>query len=183
MIRCFVAIELPRVLRAQIAHLIEEFEKGDYPVRWVSEENLHLTLKFLGEIPTKLVEDVVKRLETIGEELTPFSLSLKGVGGFPTHRSPRVIWLGVGEGEAQLREIQRRVEEALFEIGCKPEDRRFHPHLTIGRTKGKADFEAIFKTQYHSKEFKVDSLTLFKSTLTPSGPIYEPIKRFPLGKG
>lgn len=183
MIRCFVAIELPRDVRHRIAQLIDEFEKGDYPVRWVSEENLHLTLKFLGEIPAKLVADVVKRLETVREEFSLFSLSLKGIGGFPTQHSPRVIWLGVDQGKAQLLQIQRRVEEALLEIGCKPEERTFHPHLTIGRVKGRADFEALFKVQYHSKEFRVDALTLFKSTLTPSGPIYERIGKFPLGNG
>ncbi|MEO0091613.1 MAG: RNA 2',3'-cyclic phosphodiesterase [candidate division WOR-3 bacterium] len=178
-IRSFIAIEIPEKIRDKIMEFVGKFQQQDYDVRWVKYENLHLTLCFLGNVSKDFLHKATDKLSAIVTTQKSFELSLKNFGAFPSLRSPRVIWIGVEKGGNELIDLQAKIESTMAEIGYKPEERRFHPHLTIGRVKKRIDNDIIFTTQYNSGVFLVNSITLFKSILTPDGPIYEKIHEFP----
>ncbi len=177
-IRSFIAIEIPGNIRHEVIKFINEFQQQDYDVRWVKFENLHLTLCFLGNVTKDFLQKVAEKLSIIVHTQKAFHLSLKNFGAFPNQRSPRVLWIGVEKGANDLIDLQAKIESTLAEIGYKPEERHFHPHLTIGRVKEKIDAGQIFNTQYKSETFLVKSVILFKSTLTPDGAIYEKLNEF-----
>ncbi|MEO0131770.1 MAG: RNA 2',3'-cyclic phosphodiesterase [candidate division WOR-3 bacterium] len=192
-LRSFIALPIPDRLKTEIAVMIEEFTRefsnvsAPLPIKWVSRENLHITLVFLGEISSDFLNKTQDILKELTKTVTPFKVQLRGLGAFPNPRSARVVWIGIKEGAEQISYFQNKLEEALMTIGYKPEERKFHPHLTIGRIKvpltgpNKEKFLKILETNYQSEVFPINNVILFKSTLTPSGPIYEIIKEFPLG--
>lgn len=146
----------------------------------MEEENLHLTLKFLGEVKEERIKEISKILRELSRRFKKFEFSLKNIGAFPDKHSPRVIWVGAEEGREEMIELQKEIEEELVSLGFKKEARGFHPHLTIARVKRKADFKELFRVAYKSRVFLIEGLVLFKSTLTPKGPIYEKVEKFPL---
>lgn len=179
MIRSFIAIEVPSLIREEINKIINNFKPSGYPVRWVAKENLHLTLIFLGEVKEEFLVEVKSELSTVTQKVKPFEVNLQGLGAFPSQRSPRVIWIGTKLGELEIIDLQSKLEKSLVTVGYKPEPKKFHPHLTIGRVKGMIkEVNTIFETEYKSQSFKVKSVVLFKSTLRPEGPIYEKLQEF-----
>jgi 2'-5' RNA ligase len=145
----------------------------------VANENLHLTLIFLGEVNEDFLTKAKAQLTGAAKVIKPFDASLNGLGAFPSPRSPRVVWIGMDKGKDETIDLQSKVEKQLGTIGYKPEDRKFHPHLTIGRVKGVIkDAAKIFETNYSSRNFPVNSIVLFKSTLRPEGPVYEKLQEF-----
>lgn len=183
--RLFVAVELPRSLRASLAGVCEQGRRGG--VRWVPAENVHLTLKFLGDVDERLLPQLKEALAAVAAAAAPFALSLAGRGCFPSVRAPRVIWVGVGEGAEEAGALARAVEQALKPLGFPAENRRFKPHLTIGRVKDAraAAPTAARKIQelqgYAVPAGRAEAVALIKSTLTPEGSIYEEVARWPLG--
>ncbi|RLG17327.1 RNA 2',3'-cyclic phosphodiesterase [Nanoarchaeota archaeon] len=160
--RCFLAIELPEHVKDQI----EEFKKWVRGrVKFVEKKNLHLTLRFLGDVDPN---QVMKALEDV--EFKPFTAKLEGIGFFPNERFIRVIWIGVGKGSEEIEKLHEEIERRLGR------DERFVPHVTIARAKGRVE---VLKREFSSDEFEVSSFSLFRSTLTPKGPIYEVIASFP----
>ncbi len=180
MIRSFIAIEIPKKVREEIGKIISEYE-DKIPCRWVDKKNLHITLIFLGEVTEKFLQDVKKELAraVMGEK--GFQIRLGGFGAFPSPKNPRVLWIGIPEGGKEIERLQERILENLVKIGFKPEERRFHPHLTLGRAKGVIKDIDLFEKKYESEAIMINSIVLFKSTLTPEGPIYEKIEEYPLG--
>ncbi len=178
-IRSFIAVETPESVRSEITKMITTFAKDDFSVKWVKHENLHITLLFLGDVYTDFVQQGVDTLSGIALTQKSFELSLKNIGAFPSQHSPRVIWIGVDVGKEELISLQEKIETAFTTIGYKPEKRKFHPHLTIGRARERMRYaEKVLNSQYESKSFLIKSLVFFKSTLSPQGPIYEKIKEF-----
>ena len=158
-----MAIELPKHVKDQI----EEFKKWVRGrVKFVEKENLHLTLRFLGEVDPNRI---IKALEDV--EFEPFTVKLEGVGFFPNEKFVRVVWIGVGKGSEEIERLHEEVEKRLGK------DERFVPHVTVARAKGRVE---VLKKEFSSDEFEVGSFSLFKSTLTPKGPIYEVIASFPI---
>jgi 2'-5' RNA ligase len=184
-VRLFVALELPESHRASLADVCERGRRGG--VRWVAAENVHLTLKFLGEVDEGLAPDVEEALAGVAEAARPFALALEGGGCFPNERSPRVIWVGVAEGAEEASRLAAEVERALKPLGFAPEKRRFRPHLTIGRPKdpraaATATAEKIEQLRgYGAPAAEVRGLALIKSTLTSEGAVYDVVRRFGLG--
>jgi 2'-5' RNA ligase len=182
--RLFVALELPEIHRASLAGVCESGRRGG--VRWVPAENVHLTLKFLGEVDDRLLPEVEAALATAARAARPFALSLEGGGCFPNARSPSVIWVGVAEGADAARELAGAVTRALRPLGFAPEKRGFKPHLTIGRPKdprtGPATtIEKIGQLKgYRTPPATAAALALIKSTLTPDGAVYDVVRRFEL---
>ena len=183
--RLFVAVELPPGHRASLAGVCERGRRGG--VRWVGPENVHLTLKFLGDVDEALLADLKAALAAVAAAAEPFPLSLKGGGCFPNARAPRVIWIGLAEGAEEASALAAAVERALEPLGFAAEKRPFRPHLTIGRVK---DVQAGAPTAANKieqlKEYGVppataEAIALIKSTLTPEGSIYQEIGRFRLG--
>ncbi len=182
-IRSFIAVEIPEQVRSDITRIINRFAREDFSVKWVKHENLHITLLFLGDIDNNFLENSIKALTDISGKEKSFDMSLKGLGAFPSPKSPRVIWIGAETGAKELSSLQEKIETAFTQIGYKPEEKKFHPHLTIGRVRERLSIaDKIFTTEFSSPVFIIESLVLFKSTLTPQGPIYEKIKTFPLLK-
>jgi 2'-5' RNA ligase len=120
-------------------------------------------------------------LQDIGSRQHVFSVTLKHFGCFPHARRPRVLWIGLEKGAEHLMRVARDIDESLQQCGF-PRDSRFHLHLTIGRAKRQCTITDILKHEFLSEEFKVNTLVLFKSTLTPQGAIYEVLETFPFGK-
>lgn len=185
-IRSFIAIELPADVLDRVQSLQDGLKALGLKVRWVRPGNLHLTLKFLGNISHTDVENVRSGLSAEIGRFSPVTLSLKGIGVFPGVRRPRVIWVGIGGEVQMLAEIQAAIEDSLAPIGFARENRKFKAHLTLGRFKGPADArklgEAIVAfNPFSSDVFEIDRLFLFKSELKPTGPEYTPLINFPLG--
>lgn len=183
MIRSFIAIETPKDIRDNIGVLQTQLKPSlGNLVRWVAIENMHLTLIFLGEVKEDFLNQVKEQLTSVVKMVMPFEANIKGFGAFPSQRSPRIIWVGMDKGKNEVIDLQSRIEKALKTIGYKPEDRKFHPHLTIGRVKGFIkETTNIFEANYTSRNFLVKSIVLFKSTLRPQGPIYEKLEVFHFG--
>ncbi|UCE40023.1 MAG: RNA 2',3'-cyclic phosphodiesterase [Candidatus Aminicenantes bacterium] len=181
--RTFVAIELDDRIKNTLSALIQKLDLGGKNVRWVKPQGMHLTLKFFGEVSEDRTAEIKSVLESIAKDYSRFSLSLKGTGTFPQGAQiPRVIWIGIEKNEA-LQEIQARVENEFHKIRFPKEKRKYHPHLTLGRVKGPQNLETIMETLAIHKEIEfgkmtVNKMTLFKSTLKPSGAEYTILSEF-----
>jgi 2'-5' RNA ligase len=188
LIRSFLAIELPEAIRRKIEEVQKELKQSHADVRWVNPQNIHLTLKFFGNIDESRIDPIVKSLEGPIETTSPFSLSVRGMGSFPHFRNPRVVWMGLEEGKEVLVALQERVDEELKKIGFEPEERDFHPHLTLGRAKSnRGRDELVGRMEKFQEEefgnFRVERVVLFKSELRPSGPMYSELREMKLGLG
>ena len=155
-------------------------------VRWVNPEKIHLTLKFFGNIDESRVDPIVKSIEGPVQNISPFTLSVRGMGAFPHFKNPRVIWVGLVDGKGVLVSFQKEVEKELGKIGFEPEDRAFHPHLTLGRVKSNRGRDELVgrMEKYREEEFgdfQVERVVLFKSDLRPSGPIHTALREVRLG--
>ncbi len=181
-IRAFVAIELStRVLDA-----LEEIQtrlrrsKGAEAGRWTRRESIHLTLKFLGQVPLERVEAICEALRVACERHQPFSLQLSGLGCFPNTHRPRVIWVGVRQESGELAALQREIESALERLGFPREKRPFAPHLTLARVHKQASRwevvelgRAVTACQVgEMARMRVSEVHLIKSDLKPGGAIY-----------
>jgi RNA 2',3'-cyclic 3'-phosphodiesterase len=186
LIRCFLAIELPEAIRRKIEEVQKELKLSHADVRWVNPQNIHLTLKFFGNIDESRIDPIGKSLEGLIQTTPSFSLSIRGMGSFPHLKKPRVIWMGLNEGKEVLVALQKRVDEGLKKIGFEPEERDFHPHLTLGRAKSdRGRDELIGRMEKYQEEefgnFRAERFVLFKSELRPSGPIYTRLRELKLG--
>lgn len=189
-IRSFVAIALGEELHRELDRLLRRLQADAPPgvVKWVPAANIHLTLKFLGDIQPEQVEPILTALRREVADLSPFSFVVEGFGCFPGLRRPRVLWAGVRETTGQLQALQVRVERALNPLGFPPEERGFSPHLTLGRVRDgvrPAELREISglieRTQIGKLgEQTVTSVILFRSDLRPAGPIYTPLGEAPL---
>ncbi|MBN2620908.1 RNA 2',3'-cyclic phosphodiesterase [candidate division WOR-3 bacterium] len=175
--RAFVAIEIPEHIRKSVHERIETFRTSSLPVKWVAYSNLHITLKFLGEITEENRISFAPLLENIAVFQKPITITLKDFGCFPNSRRPRVAWVGVDQGSEMLSVLAENVEEALSQCGF-PAEGRFHSHLTIGRIKKPCSLDSILEQQFESEPFNANALVLFKSTLTPQGAVYQALERY-----
>lgn len=183
--RLFVAVKVPPI--RPLKELLGELQACPGRVKWVEEENFHVTLKFLGEVPEALVGTLERGLKEAVEGVSPSPVILKGVGAFPSLRRPRVIWVGMDSADV-LRELHRRVEDSTRKLGFEREKKPFHPHLTLGRVKkieGDASCFEEVSSRWDEKvlgEVFVDRVHLIESTLTPRGPLYTAIRTYTLEK-
>jgi len=182
--RTFIAVDLPEAIKTNIEEVQNPLKKTDTYVSWVKPKNIHLTLKFLGEVEENKIEDVFYGTEKALKSLKSFSLSLKDLGGFPNLRRPRVIWVGVDKGKDELSVMQKNIEEELLKLGYPKEGRAFSPHLTIGRVKSPRNIEKLVglieKTNFQTQEVRIDEVVAMRSQLHPQGAIYTPLKKIKL---
>jgi len=186
MIRSFLAIELPEELRKRIYESFARLHRQAPAVKWLEPSQMHVTLRFLGEVEeARLERELIPRLEKTLAEFKALKLSLKGVGIFPSAQRPRVFWLGL-EGElTELKRMQLKIEKDLEGLEVHPKEKDFHPHLTLGRIKEIGNREIWQKAMEEYEkidlgDFQVFYLSLFKSELTPTGPLYTRLKAFDL---
>ncbi len=175
-IRSFIGVEIQNPgLIAKLEEVQRELMSWGADLRPVERENLHITMRFLGDIPEPVVEQVIQLVEKLSFE--PFSASLHGVGVFPKIAFPRVIWIGVERGLGNLVEIYQHLEEELRELGFRPEPEAYTPHVTLFRVRSRRGRAPLIEalTQHHQTdlgEFEVRTIQLKRSVLTPTGPIY-----------
>jgi 2'-5' RNA ligase len=187
MVRAFVAIDISKDLKAKLSAVQEELKKFEAAVGWVAKDSLHMTLKFLGEISESQVAEVSARMDAVAKKFSPFEMGLAKLGAFPNVRSPRVIWVGVNSKDNLLAAVNEEVETTLAAIGFERENRPFAPHLTLGRVKGKTNLPQLaayikaYGEGHTIGEFQVDGMFLFKSTLKPTGAVYEKLRPFVFG--
>jgi 2'-5' RNA ligase len=184
--RSFIALELPEDVKARISGLIEALRPFTRSVRWVRAENIHLTLKFLGEVPENSVDEIGQSIVRAAGVHAPFKVVAAGTGAFPGPRRPRVIWAGLDGGQ-ELLSLHSDIERVVETLGFIPESREFRAHLTIGRVKNPKGLSELMKELKEHEddafgEFEAQKITLFKSDLLPSGARYTPLVRAPLGR-
>lgn len=190
LLRAFIAVEIPHDIQQNI-HKETAAIRAQIGgrVRWVPPENMHLTLKFLGDVSASNVEFLIQMLRNEAEQVGCFNLHLAGLGSFPNRKRPRVIYIGI-QAPAALEALQRGIESALRRLGYESEDRPFSPHLTLGRVKQHstaADQQEIRRCIEGTQvdvlgTARVDSVHLFKSELKPTGSVYTRLYAAPLKK-
>ncbi len=181
MLRAFVAVELPQDLLKALAAVQTELGQRGVRARWTRPQNLHLTLKFLGDIAADQVEIVATALRSAAAENEAFGLTAEGIGVFPEIRRPRVIWSGLAGATAALVRLRRGLDDRLAVAGFPREARDFHGHLTLGRfSEAGAGGIADVVPAYASKRFggfAVREMVLFQSDLEPKGAVYTALAR------
>ena len=180
-IRSFIAIELPEEVKEGLVRLRGELEREEHTfVKWVDVGGIHLTLKFLGNIPFKQVAQITKAMEEATQGISPFRLEISNLGAFPNLRQPRVFWVGIGGEINKLSSLQQNIDSALASLGFAREERPFTPHLTLARMRqgaspgerksfGELVMSSSLESKYH---LDVDAISLMRSQLTPTGAIY-----------
>lgn len=178
--RLFIALALPAPVRAALAAIATPLPG----VSWTPPENLHLTLRFVGEISADQTDAMLTRLARVRVE--PFILPVSGVGSFPPNRSARVLWAGVGKGHPRLFQLRQRLDDALLAAGLQLDIRNFHPHATLARCREDAGAAVAPWLRAHrdfeAPPFSVEEFTVYASVLRPEGPIYSVKQKFTLGK-
>ncbi len=176
-IRSFIAIDVedPEIV-SKIVRVQEEILSSSAKLKPVERQNLHFTLKFLGNVEESRIELVVSTMREVLESFEPFPMHLKGVGAFPRVSRPNVVWIGVDEGRDVFIEMAKELDRSLAKLGFKRETKGFEPHLTIARVKGySGDLPEIIRriSDVDIGFIDVEEVRFKKSTLTPQGPIYE----------
>jgi 2'-5' RNA ligase len=175
-VRLFVAVPLPTVLQQAIHRAIAPLRTAGLAVKWVDPESVHLTLKFLGEVPADRLGDLAAALDRACAGARPFSMTVGGFGGFPTAARARVLWIGC-EPVPPLELLQDAVEREYAALGFPVEGRPFRPHLTLGRARKEArsgvrGAESLLASLAFADAVTVETVTLLESTLTPGGARY-----------
>lgn len=181
LLRAFIAIELPKHLQDAVEKQTSRLRQtlGNDIVRWIPTQNMHLTLKFLGDIAASHVDFLKQMLAREADTHPQFDMQVGGLGSYPTPRRPRVLWVGL-QTPADLTSLQKSIEAGTTRLGYEPDEYTFSPHLTLGRVR-----QAISPTEMQKVRFalstiqlgnigtaRVDSIHLFKSDRLPSGSIY-----------
>ncbi|MEE8483041.1 MAG: RNA 2',3'-cyclic phosphodiesterase [Nitrospinota bacterium] len=186
-IRTFIGIGLDDDIREELGDAIDELKATNANVRWVKPGNIHITLKFLGNIEEDRVGEIENALKPLGNR-DSFELTAQGAGVLPNPRYPRVVYAGLETGVEALKELNRAMEDTMETMGFKREERDFLPHLTLGRVKSfRAKSLLMMKIrELQKKEFgsiAVNGFSLIQSDLRPTGSVYTELANIPLSKG
>lgn len=187
MVRCFLAIELPDGIRDYLYNLIIQLKKElkekriKTKINWVAKKNLHLTLKFFGDVNEREIKDIRGTIKGVKAER--LNLSLDGFGVFPQEDYIRVLWIGL-EPEEKIIKLQQHLDETLLSLF--PKEQRFSSHLTLGRVKFLSDKKAFLRLlkgfEIKRLEFEIDGFCLFESELTKDGPRYKVLEKYASGQ-
>jgi len=184
--RTFIAVAISKEMQQYAKQAIGILRPLTANIKWVSPENLHWTLQFLGEVDDTQLHTVCQRVGEAAAEQELFSLSSRGVGAFPSIDQPRTLWLGAEEGRDQILQLQDRIEAAMADLGFRPERRTFVPHLTLGRISSGRDGGAPLAERlakmpnFEGGITTVDQVTIFASELGRDGPTHHIVSRAPL---
>ena len=191
-IRAFLAIEVSDDVKSTLTVLTNHLDRaridGLKPVR---PENMHLTLKFFGDVNSTRVDSIVGTITRAAKAIHPFTLRLGNVGAYPNSRNPRVLWVGLDGDVVSLQEAHSRIENALVDINIKPDSRKFSPHLTVARLRNRTSpserrraAEVLLTSEYQAGHpIPVERFSLIRSILRPEGPQYTTLADIPLDQG
>lgn len=177
-LRAFIAVEIDNLTKQKISKLISDLKKSNTDAKWITENQMHLTLKFLGNIDENKVGDISNALSEITDNFSAFAINLSSLGAFPGMNHPRVVWLGVNKGAGSLIKLNEKIETAMEKTGFKKESRKFEPHLTLARIRTSKNISNLIKLINGASfpaqnDAQIDKLVLFQSTLTPKGALYK----------
>jgi RNA 2',3'-cyclic 3'-phosphodiesterase len=186
--RTFIGIELPPEIRHRIKEHVDQLRAAFPQVRasWSREDNLHLTLKFLGEIPVTRIDALSKACSEAIKQIEPFELTIRGCGSFPPHGKPKVLWIGIEDADAEaqatrLHQLHTAIEDSCAGHGFEREARSYHPHLTIARIREAKDSRALAEhhrqTDFAPQTFSVSEVVVFRSELGSSGSKHSALSR------
>ncbi|MBD3305851.1 RNA 2',3'-cyclic phosphodiesterase [candidate division KSB3 bacterium] len=185
-IRAFIAIKIPESVQAKLQGVQDKLKQADAHVSWVKPANIHLTLKFLGNIEEAQIPALTKSLQESVKTVSPFQLQIGYAGAFPNLRYPRVVWIGVTDDEQDsLRTLQEDLAARLAKLGFKQESGRFKPHLTLGRVRSQKNRSNLLRAveaivNIWVGEISVDAIYLIQSELKPSGAEYTDLATIPI---
>ncbi|MDZ7302813.1 MAG: RNA 2',3'-cyclic phosphodiesterase [candidate division KSB1 bacterium] len=185
MLRTFIALDMPTEIKTALAKYTQPLRAMRGRVSWVKTENLHLTLKFLGDTPAARVDEIAAALQEIAAMAAPFSTVVSGSGVFPNDEHPRVLWVGVNETTGALQKLVKAIDERMQQFGFAREKRAFTAHLTIGRAKDTRIPEivrALKERPFAAMPAQFNEVIFMKSELHPLGSIYTPLCKLTLGK-
>jgi 2'-5' RNA ligase len=176
-IRTFIAVDPSAAVQQQLVALQDELRELEEEVKWVEPENLHITIKFLGDVDETDLYAICKMAERAVQEIPPFSMEMGTVGAFPSVGRPRVLWVGVRQGAGELIKIHDKVEELFGEQGYRSEDRAFTPHLTLGRVRHSGPAPRLSTTlrglaQWQGGITPVHENLVMASQLSANGPTH-----------
>lgn len=177
--RLFVAIDFPPPVRAVLESLVSSGSSG---IHWTPPEQLHLTLRFLGDVEREKLPTLIERLRSV--QVAKFLLPVEGAGSFPPNRPARVVWVGVGHGHPLLFQLQQKIDDAILACGVPLDVRHFSPHVTLGRC-GERSVVPVHQwlKQHHDfagPTFEVTAFSLYASELRPTGAVHRRLEIFPL---
>jgi 2'-5' RNA ligase len=176
---------MPDEIQAKLVEIQTDLAKFMPRVSWVKRGNIHLTLKFLGDIQTNQVESINSVLQDVAESHSSFDMNLTGIGVFPELRRPRVIWIGITRGAEQATQLAEAVSNSLQPLGFPREKRGFTPHLTLARIRNPVNLQDVSSkfNQYDNLDIptlKINQIAFIRSQLHPQGSIYTPLRKFTL---
>jgi RNA 2',3'-cyclic 3'-phosphodiesterase len=184
--RLFIAIELSDEIKNGLSGTVNSLKAAGADIKWVAPENMHVTLKFLGETAEEDIAKAVAILKALSSEMPGFQFTTSGAGAFPSIDSPRIIWAGISAGSRELVGMASKIEAGLVGVGFEKDENGFKPHITIGRTRSGRNLKKLSDSILSSKpeEFsqKVERICLISSVLGPNGPEYEKLEEYDLGK-
>lgn len=180
--RTFIAVDLGKEIRSRLVSLQDNLAQAGVPVKWVEPENLHVTLLFLGEVDDRQLPAICKLVAEGVKDRPAFTMSVETVGCFPDARRPRILWVGVAEGAAPLCAIHDDLETPLTDLGYRRENRRYTPHITLGRVKSDRPSDALAqaigkKAKWKAGDVPVREILVMGSVLTAGGPQYTVLGR------
>jgi RNA 2',3'-cyclic 3'-phosphodiesterase len=185
--RLFIAIKIKPEVPFQTLFQHFKTELKDEPIKWTDIQNIHLTLKFLGETPISSIKPIIGALSEVCKNHDPFRIKIKGCGRFGSSQAPKVLWLGI-ENQPTLLKLVADIDKSLSIVGFNPEPHKYSPHLTLGRFRSALDNLELFNNLINSSKEKiiqhieVNEIILFESQLQKSGPKYSVVKSFTLLK-
>jgi len=189
-VRAFLAVRLPREVTASLARLIDQaVGRRIDGIRPVKPENMHLTIRFFGNVDAPRVEPLIAAIRQSARSIRPFTLSLGGVGAYPNVRNARVFCVELQDGLAPLQDTRRRIDDALARVAFERDPREFRPHVTIARIRDRASradrrkaTDSLFSVKFDSSSpIPVQRICLMRSVLLPSGAEYSTLAEIPLG--
>lgn len=187
-LRTFIAFQLPENIISHIRMVQKKIRTYGFKVGWVKPENIHLTLKFLGEISKQDIDTVVQSMAETAKLYSPLTFSAKGIGVFPTVKRPRILWIGLNGDTYPLIQLQKDLEERLDSSGFPKEGRAFKAHLTLGRARAEIDPRQLVEVMekfsgIESEQFISNKIILFRSELKSGGAVYTELHSVDLSKG
>jgi 2'-5' RNA ligase len=184
-LRTFIALDMPPEIKAALGKYTQPLKSLRGRVSWVKPENMHLTLKFLGDTPADKIDSIAAALQEIAAAATPFSAEVVDSGVFPNENYPRVLWVGLEEKTGALLNLVKAIDERMHQFGFAKEKRSFTAHLTIGRAKDTKIPEivrALREKSFPAMLAQFNEIIFMKSDLQPGGSVYTPLRKLALGK-
>lgn len=177
-IRTFICIEIPETVKARIERLQQQLRRSEAQVSWTRPSNIHLTIKFLGDVQAAKLEAIRTAVERAASNISAFEIEVGGAGCFPSPKNPRVLWVGLTHVPDSLKQLRDNVEDELFREGFPREQKRFSPHLTIGRVRsprGASEVaERLIASGFDNESFQAGEVIVMRSDLKPTGSVYTP---------